>query len=135
MTIEQGLVAHLLADGTVAGIVGTRIHPGAVPQGGGTPAIVYVRRSTDREQQLDGAEGLVGVRLRLDLWHTTYAGVKALADAVRLALNGVGLVAPKLLGAEPVQSVYLDDDGDLPAFTGDARDLRVFQDWVVIHEE
>ena len=135
MSIEQGLVAHLLADSAVSAIVGTRVHPGAVPQGGTTPAIVYARASSDREVDMDGPSDFVQVRMRVDCWHTTYAGVKALADAVRVALNGVGLASPKLLGAEPVQLVYLDNDGDLSEFDGDERDYRVSQDWIVIHTE
>ena len=135
MSIEQGLVAHLLADAGVSAIVGTSVHPGVRPQGGSLPAIVYVRVSTARTVDLDGPSDFVQVRMRLDLWDNTYAGSKALADAVRLALNGVGLTSPKLLGAEPVQLVYLDNDGDLPDFEGDRRDYRVSQDWIVIHTE
>ena len=76
------------------------------------------------------------VRLRVDCWHNTKAGVKALADAVRAALNGIGLASPKTLGAEPVQLVYLDTDGDNdPAPVGDQQDRRVTQDWIVIHLE
>jgi hypothetical protein len=135
MSVEQGLVAHLLADGPTAAIIGTRVHPGSIPQDGTVPAIVYQRISTLRETDLDGPSDMVNVRMRLDLWHNTYAGVKALADAVRVALNGVGLASPHLLGAEPVQFVYLDNDGDLPDFEGDRRDYRVAQDWIVIHTE
>ena len=135
MTIEQGLVAHLLADSAVATIVGTSVHPGAIPQGGSSPAIVYARISSDRDVDLDGPMDFVQVRMRVDCWHTSYAGVKALADAVRAALNGVGLASPKTLGSEPVQLVYLDNDGDLGDFTGDETDHRVSQDWIIIHLE
>jgi hypothetical protein len=135
MSIEQGIVAHLLADGPTAAIVGTRVHPGAIPQEGTLPAVVYARVSTQRDVDLSGPMDFVQVRMRLDLWDNSYAGVKALADAVRVALNGVGLASPHLLGAEPVQLVYLDNDGDLPDFEGDRRDYRVSQDWIVIHLE
>ncbi len=135
MTIEQGLVAHLLADGATSAIIGNRVHPGAIPQDGTVPAIVYLRVSTLRDTDLSGPMSFVSVRMRLDLWHNSYAEVKTLSDAVRLALNGVGLASPHLLGAEPVQMVYLDNDGDLPDFEGDRRDYRVSQDWIVIHTE
>lgn len=135
MSIEQGIVAHLLADGPVSAIIGVRVHPGEIPQDTDTPAVVYTRVSTQRDVDLSGPMSFVQVRMRLDLWHTNYAGVKALADAVRVALNGVGLASPHLLGAEPVQLVYLDNDGDLPDFEGDRRDYRVSQDWIVIHTE
>jgi hypothetical protein len=135
MSIEQGLVAHLLADGTVAAIISNKVHPGAIPQNGTLPAIVYNRISSLRDVDMGGPSSFVRVRMRVDCWHTSYAGVKALADAVRAALNGVGLASPKTLGAEPVQLVYLDDDGDLSEFEGDRRDYRVTQDWIVIHTE
>ena len=135
MTVEQGLVTHLLADGPVAAIVGTRVHPEAVPQGGATPAIVYSRISAIRDVDLSGPMDFVQVRLRLDCWHTSYSGVKTLADAVRVALNGVGIASPQLLGAEPVQLVYLENDSDASFFEGDKKDYRVSQDWIVIHTE
>ena len=135
MTIEQGLVAHLLADGPVAAIIGTAVHPGKIPQGAPLPAIVYSRSSSIRENTLAGPSDLVKVRMRLDCWHTTYADAKALADAVRIALNGVGLSSPRLLGAEPVQMVTLDTDGDVPSFEGDESEHRVAQDWTIIHTE
>ena len=135
MSIEQGLVAHLLADAGVSALIGNRVHPGAIPQDGAIPAVVYLRVSSARSVDLDGPSDFVQVRMRLDLWDNTYGGSKALGDAVRAALNGVGLASPKLLGAEPVQLVYLDNDGDLPDFEGDRRDYRVSQDWIVIHTE
>ena len=136
MTIEQGLVAELLADTATAAIVGTRVHPGSIPQGGKLPAIVYNRVSSLRENDLDGPADFVQVRMRVDCWENTYAGVKTLAAAVRAALNGVGLASPKTLGAEPVQFVYLDSDGDNdPPPAGDEQDRRVTQDWIIIHLE
>lgn len=135
MSIEEGLRAELIADSAVAAIIGTSVHPGAIPQGGGIPAVVYSRVSSQRDVDMDGPSDFVQVRMRVDCWHTSYAGVKSLADAVRAALNGVGLASPKTLGLEPVQLVYLDNDSDLPSFEGDQRDYRVSQDWIVIHLE
>ncbi len=135
MSIEQGLVAHLLADGPTAALIGTRVHPIVRPQGDPLPAVVYQRVSTVRDTDLNGPTDFVQARMRLDLWDDSYGGVKALADAVRVALNGVGLASPKTLGSEPVQMVYLDNDGDLPKIDGDQRDHRVSQDWIVIYTE
>ncbi len=136
MSIEEGLRTELLADAATLAIISTRIHPSVIPQGGALPAIVYNRVSSERTVDLDGPSDFVKVRIRVDCWHNTYAGVKALADAVRAALNGVGLASPKTLGAEPVQLVYLDSDGDNdPAPSGDRQDRRVTQDWIIIHLE
>ncbi len=135
MTIEQGLVAHLLADSAVNAITGNRIHPGAMPQGETQPGIVYNRISAPGDLDLGGKVPLVQVRLRVDCWHTSYSGSKTLAAAVRDALQDVGLASPKLLGAEPVQLVHLEDERDLPVFEGDKRDYRVSQDWLIVHLE
>lgn len=135
MTIEQGLVAELLADAGVAAIVGTRVHPGAVPQNGSLPAIVYQRISSIRDVDMSGPQSFTQVRIQVDCWHTSYAGAKSLADAVRSALNGVGINSPKTLGAEPVQLVYLENDQDLSEREGDRIEWRVSQDWIIIHLE
>ncbi len=135
MSIEEGLVAELLADSAVATIIGTKVHPEAMPQGSGLPAIVYSLTSSVRELGLDGPSAFVRSRLRIDCWSTSYSGSKTLANAVRAALNGIGLASPKTLGSEPVQLVYLDNESDLSSIEGDRRDYRVAQDWIVIHLE
>jgi len=135
MTIEQGLVAELIGDAGVTAIVGTKVHPGAIPQDTELPAIVYTRVSTPRELALDGTVEAVAARFRLDIWHTSYSNVKTLAEAVRTALNNIGIGAQKTLGSESVQAVYIDDEADLPVFDGDQRDHRVSQDWIVVYTE
>jgi hypothetical protein len=135
VSIEQGLVAHLLADSAVAAIVGTGVYPGAIPQGKDSPAIVYNRISTDRDIDMDGPSDFVRVLMQVDCWHTSYSQVKALADAVRAAINGAGIASPKLLGAESVQLVMLESDSDQHEFDGDKRDYRVSMDWTIIHLE
>lgn len=84
---------------------------------------------------MDGPSDFVQVRFRVDCWASSYSVAKGLADAVRSALNGVGLASPRTLGSEPVQLVYLDSDSDLGEFEGDTSEYRVTQDWMVIHTE
>lgn len=136
MTIEEGLVAQLKADSAVAAIVGTRIHPGAIPQDGALPAVVYQLISSPREVDLGGPSTFIRARYQIDCWANSQSTVRSLADSVRAALNGVGLQSPKTLGSEPVQLVYLDDEtGALSEFEGDRRDRRVSQDWIIIYTE
>lgn len=135
MTIEEGLVAHLLADGTVTGIVVDRVYPEVRPQDSALPAIVYTHISDDRDVDMDGPSDFVRVRMQVDCWHTSYGDVKTLAAAVRAALNGVGIASPNLLGAEPVQLVVLENEGDLSSIDGDSRERRVSQDWIITHLE
>lgn len=131
MTVEQGLVAELLAASGVTDIVGTKVHPGKIPQGLDSPAVVYNRVSSPRELALDGTAASVAVRLRLDCWHTSQSGAWSLAAAVRAALNSVGVGGNVTLGAEPVHAVYLENESTLGDFDGDELDYRVTQDWIV----
>jgi hypothetical protein len=135
LSIEEGLRAHLIADGTVNGIVGSKIHPNMIPQDGTLPALVYTQISSNRELDIAGPQSFMQVRIQVDCWHNSYSGVKALADAVRVSLNGVGIASPRLLGTEPVQLVFLENDNDLSDFEGDRRDYRVSQDWAITYLE
>ncbi len=135
MTIEQGLVAHLLADGPVAALVGTRVYPGEIPQGASGDAIVYTRTSENRSVDMDGPSDFVSVAMSVDCWSDSKAGSITLAEAVRVALNGVGIASPRLLGAESVQLVSLENQTDVHNFQGDRRDYGVAQDWDIIYTE
>ena len=132
MTLEEGLVAELIADAAVFAIVGNRIHPEIVPQQGTRPAIVYLRIGTTREQQLSGPADLILVRMRLDMWHSDPGACWSLANAVRSLLN-IGPAAT--LGTFAVQQVYLDEEFPLSDFEGDRRDYRVSQEYVIMHAE
>ena len=132
MSLESGLVAELLADAGVAAIVGTKVHPELIPQNGTLPALVYTRMATLREQQLAGPQSMALARVRIDCWHTSAAGVWALADAVRSALD-VGEKA--LLGSFTVQQIYLDEQFQQGDFEGDRRDYRVIQEYVIRYVE
>lgn len=135
MTIEAGLVAELSGNAAVAAIVKKRIHPLVIPQGGTLPAVVYQRISSVRNVDLGGPSSFVQVRMQIDCWHTSFSGAILLADAVRGALNGVGIASPKTLGSEPVQLVYLENDQALQDIEGDKAEYRISQDWIIIHLE
>jgi len=132
MSVEEGLVAELRDDAGVTAIVGTRIYPEAIPQKDGTmPAIVYQRLISLRDRELAGTTDLINVRVRVDCWDTSYSGCKALADAVRLALNDERVA----LGSFVVQDVFLDTEGDLSEFDGDDSDYRVSQEYEISYVE
>lgn len=135
MSIEQGLKEHLAAATAVTDIVSTRIYPNVRPQESALPALVYTRLPGTRETQMSGPAPMVKVRIQVDCWHNSYAGVKTLADAVRTALNGVGIASPNLLGTQSVQLVELESDQDIPEIEGDKSDYRVSQDWIITYLE
>lgn len=135
MTIETGLVAELLGNAGVSAIVGSNVFHARIPQNADLPAIVYTQLSTVRQMDMSGPAPFVTVRFQIDCWHTSTAGMRSLADAVRVALNGAGIASPKLLGSEPVQLVFLDNETDLSEFEGDQKLMRLSQDWLISYLE
>lgn len=89
MTIEEGLYELLTMDTAVAALVGTRIYPLLVPQDADLPAMAYQRISGPRDHTHSGASGLAMARMQLTYLASSYAAVKALAEAVRAALDGL----------------------------------------------
>lgn len=88
MTLEEGLVAYLAANEGVAALVGTRIYPLVVPQDAALPALAYQRISSPREHVHTGASGLVRARIQVTNVGGTYSAAKALAETVRVAMDG-----------------------------------------------
>lgn len=78
------LVAELAADPNLTALVGARMYPAVLPQGGQLPALVYNIISTVPENTLDGdaADRLNTVRVQIDSWAKKYADAHAVADAV-----------------------------------------------------
>lgn len=92
--IESQLFTVLSTDAGVIALAGSRIFPMRRPQNMlTTPAIVYQRVATAPDVHLQGESGLDEVRVQCSCWSSTYAGAKALAAAVRAAVNASNLVA------------------------------------------
>ena len=127
--MEAAARAILLADGTVAGLVSTRIYPGKLPQIPTLPAVTYSRVDGPRVQSLVGSSGLAHPRLQIDCWAETYAGVKTLANAVRGAIDGYsGTISGTRVGG-----VLIDDEQDV--YEPNVEFYRVSQDYIVWHDE
>lgn len=96
MQIEEALARHLAADGRVAGIVGTRIYPGTIPQDQTLEAIAYQR--VPDEGPIMSHQGPLGVekaRLQVTCQAQKYSEALTLAQAVKTALQGFrGPMAP-----------------------------------------
>ena len=108
MSIETGIVAHLQADGTVSGLVGTRIYPLQIPQEASLPAIAYQRISGRATYTQGGDSGPEWARIQLTCHGATYSAVKALAAAVRAALSG----ATGAMDDVTVQGTFVENDRD-----------------------
>ena len=86
--VEQALVSRLLADPTVSGSVGNRIHPQIVPQDSTYPAISYSRISSSPVPVLSGTSGLTFHRFQVNAWSPSYSTTRTLASGIRSALDG-----------------------------------------------
>ena len=112
-TAEQGIVAKLLATDAVTALVAARIQPPPLEDDATLPIITWQVISATRPPALDGPIGLASKRIQLTCWAATTAGASALAEAVRLAVNGAsGSVA---VGDDTVyfHALFLEDEGDV----------------------
>lgn len=137
MRAEQVVYTLLAADAGVAALVGTRIYPGALPQGTALPALVYQHIDTVDLEPITAAAGGLIARGRVQVnalvdadraGVSGYAQLKALGEAVRLALS----FRSGLLAGVQVVSVLRDLAGS------DQRDddlglLYQSSDYVVTH--
>ena len=86
-TIEEAMVARMAATAAITALIGSttsmRLYPLAVPQTATLPAMAYQKISSPKEQSQSGSSHLARSRFQLTLIAETYAGVKALATAVK----------------------------------------------------
>ena len=84
---ERKIYATLTGDPTVSGLVGTRVYPFTAPQDVTLPYVTYFRAGGTLENGFSGYLGTERPRIQIDCWAATYAGAKALALAVRGAMD------------------------------------------------
>ncbi len=84
MTIESDLRTFLAADGTISGLVSSRVYGiGYKPQNSSLPALTFSRESTDWINELEaGQSGYVGAEFQIDAWADNYDDVNSLREAV-----------------------------------------------------
>ena len=88
MRAEQVIKSLLSGSSSVAAVVGARIYPGKLPQNTTMPAIAYEYVSGMEMPPIDAAAGqqLVRSRVQVNAMGKNYGDVKAVQEAVRLAL-------------------------------------------------
>jgi len=128
--IEEAIFKILKDDAAVAAIVGDKIVPQRAAQQTDLPYVVYELISSQHMKDMDGASGLANPLFRLTSWETTYAKVKALAEAVRLALVGFR----GTIDGNVIQGIFLENqlDGfDLRPDGSEGNADRVIQEWSI----
>jgi hypothetical protein len=85
---ERLLADALAAAPLVADLVGDRVYPVIAPASAAIPFITWRRQAVQREATLSGPSGIATVTLAVDMYATTYEGVRELADRCRAVLDG-----------------------------------------------
>lgn len=86
--IEESLRTALVSAPAVAAIVNARIYPVVAEDTAATPYITYMNASSTRAPSMSAPGTLRNARIQIDCWAATYAQAKALAAAVRAAVEG-----------------------------------------------
>jgi hypothetical protein len=88
---EDDFKAHLQADAALLALVGPKIFPLVIPQGGNVPAITYTVVDGEPRNSLDGwTSNLTNYHVQVDCWAASYETAKVMARLVR---NRANLVA------------------------------------------
>ena len=90
MSIESELYDTLSGAAGVTALVSTRIYPNLVPENTANPCIDYSLISGTRFHTLMGQNDMRRGVVQISCHADTYAGAKAVADAVIAALQGNG---------------------------------------------
>jgi hypothetical protein len=85
---ERLLADALAAAPLVADLAGDRVYPVIAPASAAIPFITWRRQAVQRETTLAGPSGIATVTLAVDMYATTYEGVRELADRCRQTLDG-----------------------------------------------
>ena len=110
---------------------GTRVYPGARPQGSALPALVFNRIDGAPLYADDGEVGLAQARVQIDCWAATYTAAKQLARAVKASLSGFVGEA----GGVDFPSILIDAERDLREGGSNAAEylFRTSIDFIVWH--
>lgn len=127
MTLEASLFSFVTADPGVAALIGARMYPGIIPQGGAQPCVVYNKDGRTRQQLYCGVDGLLLTRITLDCYARRYIDSVALANAVTAALEDF---SGDMAGTR-VPRIFLENEIDLSDVEPGL--YRQSQTWAVWH--
>jgi hypothetical protein len=127
--MEELLVAMILADAGVSALVSDRVRWVQAQQGEVKPFVILTRISGSDDPTYREASSLMESRVQVDAYALTYAGAKALARALKSALNtkGSGL-------AGTIDRIFYDSERDL--FDDDQSPDKVYRvstDYRILH--
>lgn len=87
---EAVLRSALVANGTVSGLIGSRVYPVLAPATASLPLVTWRRTGIQREQTFNAPMGVPRVTVEFSIYGTTYEQAREVADAMRVCLDGYG---------------------------------------------
>lgn len=106
--MEQAVIEILLTAPAVSSVVGARVYPNGIPQGGVRPAVAVHTAGHQPLYDDAGEIDLARSRFQIDCQASTYLAAKSLARAVQTALSAYdGTIA-----GTDVQLITLEDERD-----------------------
>lgn len=137
MSFLSDLRTYILADATVAGLIGTQMYGQLVPHDATVPFLVFQQISDPRLHTHDGDSGLAHPRIQITSWDggaDGYAGALALAAAVKARINST----TGTIGSTTGCAVLLDNEADMADIDPRSEERRLFgrrQDYICWHQE
>ena len=118
MTIDEAVRSVLLADATVAGIVGVKVHPEPAPQGTVAPFIVLRVISDVPLNDLGGnTSGTFNATVQVDAYAKTRTAARQLGAAVHKVLGS--RTDPTLLASRMGRRDQYDGEAELHCCSSD----------------
>lgn len=102
------LRAALVANATVAGLLGTKIYPLAADTDASLPWVTWRRSANRRQPTLSGPMGVPIVTIEYTVFAATYESARTVADAIRQVLDGYTGTADNTT----VRQTSLEDESD-----------------------
>ncbi len=132
-TIDSALTTRMRAFGDLTALVGSRIFPWPAPDKTAGynpyPCVVYWQEHGRREAAMGGPTGLVKGEFQIDILGETIADVRAVADQVRLCLDGFSGLSD---GIE-IDHVELDDEDADPFVSRMPAETMWIEQYYLVH--
>lgn len=87
MKVGKAIYSAITGDGTLAGLVSTRVYPDRAVQQATLPYIIYTAIDTQPTDTKDGASALDIVRVQVDTFASTYDSANTISERVRTVLD------------------------------------------------
>ncbi len=139
MILQPALFYQLSHDGTIIGLVSTRIYPaGDVPTGAKLPYITYQRIDAIHERHMTGGCNWVHARYQLDCWAMKPRDADEVFEAVKVALDNFRGIMGAGATVATIDGCFLESDSsgvEPPEDATQRGTARVSADFVIWYRD